>query len=152
MKDNITDKEFDAILGNVVTQQVIRTLACWEKLTVKELIAKTGTGEEKISKATSDLVRINVLEKDDHGYWHYSTDPFGEAMRKAYHALNRDMIEKRIYTITKNMDSYTPDEYSDQMTYLIEKWKPLLDKYHASKMSSLAGHLIDAYLEDRNNK
>jgi predicted transcriptional regulator len=138
-------------MGTPSAQKIFQLLVCWETLPINEIITKTRISESQTYSTLKNLEKIELVIKKSRGIYTLTQNKFVVMLKDAYVAKLEQFIGKQLYHISKNLDKWTIDEIKDIWAPLLEQWAPLLNKNHAQKVSSIAGHIYDKIMQEKGN-
>jgi DNA-binding MarR family transcriptional regulator len=137
------EKDLDRILGTPSAQNIIRTLACWEGLPVKELIEKTNLSESQIHTTLKNLIKIGIVTSPSRGYYQFTQTEVVKKIQEAYATILIQSVGEELYKIMKTSSEYTSEELATILNKLQEKWGPIIQKHYSRMFSSLIETAID---------
>jgi predicted DNA-binding protein YlxM (UPF0122 family) len=143
---NIDD--FDRILGTPSSQKLINLFVCWDRLSVKEIIEKTGLSETQIYNTLKNLESINVINKKIRGTYELNDLPFTNLLKQAYAENLKYYLGQKLYDLSDRLETSDNRSILNELLDLIANWEPFLKKYFSHKLSTLSGHLIDSMIEE----
>ncbi len=137
------ENDLDRILGTPSAQNIIRTLACWEGLPVKELIEKTNLSESQIHTTLKNLIKIGIVTSPSRGYYQFTQTEVVKKIQEAYTSILIQSVGEDLYKIMKTSNEYTPEELATILGKLQEKWGPIIQNHYSRMFSSLIENMID---------
>lgn len=137
------ENDLDRILGTPSAQNIIRTLACWEGLPVKELIEKTNLSESQIHTTLKNLTKIGIITSPSRGYYQFTQTEVVKKFQEAYTSILIQSVGENLYEIMKTSNEYTPEELTTILGKLQEKWGPIIQNHYSRMFSSLIENTID---------
>jgi DNA-binding MarR family transcriptional regulator len=139
----IDQDHLENYLGTPSAQRILRILACWEKLPVKDIIKLSGLSQSQVHATLRNLEEIKLITREERGIYIFSGESFPQHLKEAYQIeLNMD-LGQQLYDIEKNLDDTPANEVVITLANLIKQWKPFLEHNYHRQLSSLAEYLVD---------
>jgi predicted transcriptional regulator len=137
------ENNLDRILGTPSAQNIIRTLACWERLPVRALIEKTHLSESQIHATLKNLIQIGIVTSPSRGYYQFAQTEVVRKIQEAYTSILIQAVGEELYKIMKTTNEYTPEDLTAILGKLQEKWGPIIQNHYSRMFSSLVETMID---------
>lgn len=137
------ENNLDRILGTPSAQNIIRTLACWEVLPVKELIKKTTLSESQIHATLKNLIKIGIVTSPSRGYYQFTQTEVVKKIQEAYTSILIQSVGEDLYKIMKTINEYTQEELAAILGRLQKKWGPIIQNHYSRMFSSLVENTFD---------
>lgn len=142
-KDYNCGEMFDKTLGTPSAQKILRFLVCWEKISFRELIAKSNLSESNVHSTLRKLQRSGLVSSGVRGIYQLTDDDFTKTLTTSYSILIKRIIARNLYNLSKQMEVTSPEKILDQLLLLKDLYGPYIDRYYSKKFSSLVGSLIN---------
>jgi predicted transcriptional regulator len=138
--DNLEKK-----IGTPSAQKIIPTLACWENLSAQQLSSITELSESQVHATLQNLIEIEIVVRESRGIYSLSSNSFTQSLKNAYIEKIERVLGKFMYNLSNSLESTEPDEVAEKISYMMERWKPMMERLYRTKLSSLAEYLIDKF-------
>lgn len=134
-------------LGTPSAQRIFELLTCWDSLSTKDIIKKSGISESQIYTTLGNLEKAGLVTKKTRGIYTTTDTKFTKLLKDAYLAKIEQVIGRELYFLGKHIDTLPLEQISERWTPLVEQWEPILREKFPQKMSSLAGHIVDREIQ-----
>lgn len=143
MVQDLSLDELDVVLGNPVSQKLLRLLTCWPSLPVAELVSKSRLDPKLVHHALGQLVRSDILHEISSGVYAIFINSFTKPLQEAYRAKLLEFINAELYTIQQLLKKGDRTA-SNRFRALLEQYKPVLEESFVMQMNSIAHQAIDS--------
>lgn len=135
--------EYEKALGKPSAQKIITLLTCWNSLSLKEIIQKTGLSESQVHNTLKSLIELNIILKKSRGIYAISNSKFAKHLKTAYEDIIKQTTGNILFDISKNIDTLPLSELETKWKDLIDQFEPFLKEHFSNQLSSLSSHIID---------
>ena len=143
---NSSLNDFDTILGTPSAQKIIKFLVVWDKLSVKELAAKSSVSESQIHSSLKNLKAISLVEHESRGIYTLSDSPFSVKLKEAYYTGILEEINKKITSIKKLLKNNDLEQAKANFSLLKMQYDPFLKAHFLFIIDSLAKQILSSLM------